>query len=89
VAATGEVDYGTAPELQAALDAALARGTDVVLDLRGVEFMDSTGVNLIVVALRRAQAAGRRFSVAHGPATWRTMRLVGLAGVVPVADPPP
>jgi anti-anti-sigma factor len=41
----------------------------VVLDMRGLEFMDSSGLRLVVVADMRARDAGRRFSLVRGDET--------------------
>ena len=41
----------------------------VVLDLRGLEFMDSSGLRLVVLADMRAREAGRRFALVTGPET--------------------
>jgi anti-anti-sigma factor len=43
----GELDLGTAEQLERALADA---GDDVVLDLRGLTFMDSTGVRMLLEA---------------------------------------
>jgi anti-sigma B factor antagonist len=48
VVAAGEVDTFTAPILATALLDACATGSDVVLDLTGVSFMDSAGLNVLV-----------------------------------------
>jgi anti-sigma B factor antagonist len=55
VAVRGELDLATAPELEAALLPPLGVGTAVALDLRALEFMDSTGVRVIVAAHLAAQ----------------------------------
>ena len=41
----------------------------IVLDMRGLEFMDSSGLRLVVVADMRAREAGRRFSLVRGDET--------------------
>jgi anti-anti-sigma factor len=47
----GELDMNTAPELQQGLDEALAEpGVSIMLDLSACEFIDSTGIALIVRA---------------------------------------
>ena len=71
VAATGELDLSGAallePELERLVDEpGLAT---VVLDLRGLEFMDSSGLRLIVLVDMRARAAGRRFALVRGGET--------------------
>lgn len=64
----GEVDIETTPRIADAIDALLADGwRDVVADLRGVSFIDSTGVSLLVHAARRAGEEGWRFAVVAAP----------------------
>ena len=71
VAPTGELDLSGAAVLQAELDR-LATDPElgsVVLDLRGLEFMDSSGLRLVVLADMRAREAGRRFALVRGDET--------------------
>jgi anti-sigma B factor antagonist len=71
VAATGELDLSGAAVLGAELERLAAEpelGT-VVLDLRGLEFMDSSGLRLIVLSDIRARETGRRFALIKGPDT--------------------
>jgi anti-sigma B factor antagonist len=71
VAATGELDLSGATILEAELER-LAAEPDlgpIVLDLRGLEFMDSSGLRLVVLADMRAREAGRRFALVKGPET--------------------
>jgi anti-sigma B factor antagonist len=50
----GEIHATTAPEFSERLNAAIAQGrTGVVLDLTGVEFIDSTGLSVLLNGLRR------------------------------------
>jgi anti-sigma B factor antagonist len=68
VAPTGELDLSGATVLEAELDR-LGEEPElgaVVLDLRGLEFMDSSGLRLVVLADMRAREAGRRFALIRG-----------------------
>jgi anti-sigma B factor antagonist len=78
VTVTGEVDLATAPELEERLGEAVAAG-DTTADLVGVEFMDSTGLRVLIAAHEAADAAGHSFSlvVAEGPVT-RLLRITGV-----------
>jgi len=50
----GELDMNTAPELEQALEDALAGGdASIMLDLSDCEFIDSTGIAVIVRAWQR------------------------------------
>ena len=56
---SGELDLATAHVLQAALDGGSDAGGDLTLDLAGLEFMDSTGIKLIITAARKREGKGR------------------------------
>ncbi|MEI2784865.1 MAG: STAS domain-containing protein [Candidatus Nanopelagicales bacterium] len=59
VAVTGELDVFTAPQLEVALQDQIGQGhADLVVDLSGVEFLDSTGLGVMVKALKWAREAG-------------------------------
>ena len=69
ISLTGELDLsGTAP-----LDEEIARLAEeeavrrVVLDLRELEFMDSSGLRMVALAERRLGAAGRELVLVRGP----------------------
>ena len=80
VFAHGEIDLATFAEAEAALDG--ARGVEVlVLDLRGVEFMDTSGLRLVVHERQRAEVDGYTFVVVRGPA--KVQRLFEIAGFPP------
>lgn len=52
----GELDLDTVPELESALEAALAGdGAATLIDLGGCEFIDSTGIALLVSAWRQLE----------------------------------
>jgi anti-sigma B factor antagonist len=71
IAATGELDLSGAAVLETELERLEAEpevGT-VVLDMRGLEFMDSSGLRLVVLADMRAREAGRRFALVRGAET--------------------
>jgi anti-sigma B factor antagonist len=67
VAVAGELDLSTAPELERWLDRAQVDGRPLVLDLRGVSFMDSSGLRVILAADARARSSGRRLVLVAGP----------------------
>jgi anti-sigma B factor antagonist len=68
LALRGELDISSAPVLEEALGRVeAARPPLVVIDLRGLEFMDSTGLRTLVSADQRARDAGRRLAIVRGP----------------------
>ena len=68
LAVQGEVDMATAPDLDTALERVLARdGGSLIVDLRDVSFLDSTGLALLVRHDRNAATGGRHLIVVKGP----------------------
>lgn len=68
LALTGELDISSAPVLEEALGRIEAGEPEVLLvDLRQLEFMDSTGLRTLVGANQRARAQGRRLAIVRGP----------------------
>ncbi|HZK15427.1 MAG TPA: STAS domain-containing protein [Solirubrobacterales bacterium] len=77
----GELDMSTAPELERELEAALAEsGTSVMLDLCECEFIDSTGIALIVRSWQRLNEADDRSLVLCG-INHQVRRLLKITGV--------
>jgi anti-sigma B factor antagonist len=68
VAISGELDLAGAAALEQELERLTAslEGA-VVLDLRGVDFIDSSGLRAIAVSAQRAQSLGRRLALIPGP----------------------
>lgn len=76
----GELDQGTAPELRTALTNAVAGdGSGVLVDLSDCDFIDSTGLSLLVEAKRRLGDDSRAFGVCCADADVR--RLLELTGI--------
>jgi anti-sigma B factor antagonist len=78
VAVSGELDGHSAPQLEAVL-ADLDAGTELRIDVRGVDFVDSTGLRTLLLAQQRCEDAGGRL-VLVGPssALRRLLELTGL-----------
>jgi anti-sigma B factor antagonist len=88
VAARGQVDLATAPELAKALAEARGDGvTEIVVDLTAVDFLDSTGVRVLVQAARQAAQAGVRLYL-QGAQGW-VARVLEITGVAEYLPPPP
>lgn len=74
--AVGEIDAHTAPTLAAAIDAA---APTVRLDLSGVEFVDSSGLRVLIDAHQRMQEAGGSLTIATpSPAVKRLLEISGV-----------
>ncbi|MFE3828220.1 STAS domain-containing protein [Streptomyces sp. NPDC059092] len=82
---TGELDHRTAPEVRAALTGLdLGTGQQLVLDLAGLTFCDSSGVTVLIAARNHALASGAAIALAAVPdRVRRIFRLVGLEPVFP------
>jgi anti-sigma B factor antagonist len=64
LAVEGEIHVSTAPEFSAMLSATVDSGcTSLVLDLTGVMFIDSTGLSVLLNALRQVTHAGGQMAV--------------------------
>jgi anti-sigma B factor antagonist len=64
VAVEGEIHVSTAPEFSAMLSATVEGGrTSLVLDLTDVMFIDSTGLSVLLNALRQVTHAGGQMAV--------------------------
>jgi anti-sigma B factor antagonist len=85
VRAPEEIDITNAGLLRSALlSAAVGHGV-IVADLSGTEFCDSSGLNVLVRALRRAQADGGEVRlVAAGAAVLRILSVSGVGAIFPV-----
>ena len=80
IAPVGELDLTTCPDLEGQLhelrDAGFGR---LVLDLRQVTFLESTGVRMILTEQQLARTNGAEFSIIGGsPAVDRVLDLCGL-----------
>jgi anti-sigma B factor antagonist len=80
VVPAGELDFATAPALEEALDCEFRSGSArVVLDLRELEFIDSSGLRTLLIARRRADNAHVQFALVAGHrALERTLEIAGV-----------
>jgi anti-anti-sigma factor len=79
VAASGELDLATAPEVDQALDDWTDGHKALVLDLSGLSFLDSSGIRLLVRA--RNRVPGR---LALVPPPDDVARVLEITGVYPL-----
>jgi anti-sigma B factor antagonist len=76
----GEIDLAAAPVLQAELEPVINGGRAVVVDLRAVPFLDSTGLSTLVNLAELAREAGGSLRVvANRRSMVRIFTLTGLA----------
>jgi anti-sigma B factor antagonist len=90
VVLTGELDISSAPQLDDELAKVEAAAPPViVLDLRALEFMDSTGLRTVVTADGRAREQGRRLAIVRGPeAVHRVFSVTRLDERLDIIDDP-
>jgi anti-sigma B factor antagonist len=81
VTVRGELDLATAPELETALLERLDAGHEVVLDLRELQFMDSSGLRVLVTAHTRAADGGPRFAIVRPLAGSEVAKILEIAGI--------
>jgi anti-sigma B factor antagonist len=75
---SGELDLATAPEVDAAFADVAQRSVPVILDLRGLQFMDSRGIRMLVAYHDQALAAGFPLTVACDEPITKLLKLTGL-----------
>lgn len=89
VAARGEVDVVSAEQLRRQLREVLETGfRRIVLDLRHVSFMDSTGLHTVLDAAGASRRRDVDFALIHGPAAVRRLfEVTGTGPVLSFVDP--
>ncbi|HYP56559.1 MAG TPA: STAS domain-containing protein [Solirubrobacterales bacterium] len=75
----GELDLAVAERLWQTLGEALREHDEVLVDLAGCEFIDSTGIAMLVRAHNESEARGRRF-VVHS-ASRQVLRVLEVTGL--------
>lgn len=90
IAVAGELDLASGPELEAELEQIAGPHTRLlVIDLSGLEFMDSTGLSIIVRAHQRLGGEGCELGLVRGsPQVQRLLDLTGVAERLRVVDAP-
>jgi anti-sigma B factor antagonist len=76
----GQLDMGTADSFQACLTRLMAESpADIAIDLDDLEFIDSTGLRIVIGAWREAMKAGRTVTL-HRPraSVARVLTITGL-----------
>jgi len=81
----GELDLANADTAEMALTEALASDKKVLVDLGSLEFLDSTGIALLVAALRRNDAERLSFLPSNSSGVRRLLDLTGLAKRMPIS----
>jgi anti-sigma B factor antagonist len=83
----GELDVSTAPKLREALVDAIGSGRRIVVDLEGLEFLDSVGLGILVSGLKRARThEGDLVVVCASRTILRPFELTGLDEVITIHE---
>ena len=86
ISVSGEIDVYTAPSLRERLNELVASGHyDLVVDMEGVEFLDSTGLGVLVGGLKRVRSHdGTLRLVCAQEKILKVFRITGLTKVFPI-----
>jgi len=88
ITVSGELDLASAPDLEAELQAVEASDArTIMLDLAGLDFIDSTGLRLLLNAHARSRADSERLVLLRpADGVFRVFEIAGLADRLPFAD---
>jgi anti-sigma B factor antagonist len=87
VTVAGDLDIVTSPALDECLKTTQANGSRVVLDLSGVDFMDTSALAVIVGHWKRLEAAGGSLALAGARYRYtKTLWITGLADRLSLYD---
>ena len=84
----GELDLAARPAFERLLEETVeSEAEQVYVDLRGLVFIDSTGIELLLQALARAEEQGFEMAFVAGPGyVWSLLQSTGVASRIPLAD---
>jgi anti-anti-sigma factor len=83
----GELDLANAKTVEEQMQAALAEESSVIVDLTALEFIDSTGIALLITTLRSDGGAEKlRFIPSRSPAVRRVLEVTGVSEQLPYVE---
>ena len=87
VQVSGEVDLATCPQLRAQLIELVDQGVyHLIVDLEQVSFLDSSGIGVLIGALRRLREHGGSLRLtAPSPPVRRVLELTGVTTILPTS----
>jgi anti-sigma B factor antagonist len=83
---TGTLDISTIDQARAELAEARAEAPELVIDLRQVDFIDSSGLSVIAQTAQQAAETGFTLSVVPNAQARRLMEMTGIASHVHIED---
>ena len=86
----GELDMAATLKLEPVVDGLLGEGVQrVVIDLRGLSFIDSTGFSLLLTVNEQVSAAGAELVLLRPRRdVARALEVAGIDGLLPLVDAP-
>jgi anti-sigma B factor antagonist len=85
LALTGDLDLASVPTLQAHLKAIAETDDNLIVEMSGLKYIDSSGAKALLDAHRLYARTGRQVGLAApSPMTRRILELLGLETVLPV-----
>jgi anti-anti-sigma factor len=84
VAIAGELDLSTIPRMQGALLEQISQRPAVLIDLSGLSFIDSSGIGILIQALRGANGTPVRILIASDSHVDRVFSIAGVSDALPV-----
>jgi anti-sigma B factor antagonist len=87
---SGELDLASAPALERELERdEIETATMLVFDLDGLEFLDSTGLQVVLATNRRATERGQQFAITRGsPQVQRLLDITRVAERLTIVEAP-
>jgi anti-sigma B factor antagonist len=86
VAFTGTLDISTIDQALKELAEAKAQAPELVMDLRQVDFIDSSGLSVIAQTAQQSSETGHTLSVVPNAQARRLMEMTGIASHVHIED---
>lgn len=87
IAVQGEVDLNSSPRLRKAILASIEDDKSVAVDLRGAQYMDSSGVATLVEGLKSASENDRQFALLQpSSAVTKVLELARLDSLFEIRD---
>jgi anti-anti-sigma factor len=83
LALTGELDLDSADKLEEAVREVCASDAGLVIDLRKVTFLDSTGLRVLIIAGTLCEESGHELQIIPGEDIQRILEMTGLDRVLP------
>jgi len=77
----GELDLATAPQFEDVLRSRIDGGHEVLVDLRGLEFMDSSGIRVLVAAHAHAVRLDSRLVIVRPEGSSAVAKIIEVSGL--------